>query len=224
MRTILVQWTQRKTLNRLLQHHFGVFLVFCLPFDVVSNEICPSVMQNELSRPFVLSSSIILTFVKFHAEIFSNFSLSLSTVFAAGIFRELEAWEQISEPKSWCCSELFSFSCNMVLIMIRKRIHASFVLILLDASLPQFLIVFKNFAEHSRSHWCFQFLTSIPDGFLEFLILRVDEMDSSQFSCVFKMELFIRPLLLFLSFGMLSHWLPDFWPYMIWPGCKLFSR
>ena len=41
----------------------------------------------------------------------------------------------------------------------------------------------------------------ILDGFFEFLVLRVDEIDSSQFSCVFKMELFIRPLLLLLQLG-----------------------
>ena len=79
-----------------------------------------------------------------------------------------------------------------------SRIHASFVLILSDPSLPQF-------SRHSRSHWCFQLLTRVLDGFSEFLVLRVDEMDPSQFSSVFKMELFIRPLLLLLQLGVLSH-------------------
>ena len=103
-----------------------------------------------------------------------------------------------------------------------SRIHASFVFILLDAPLPQFF--FYNFAGHSRSNWCFQFLTNILDGFLKFLILRVNEVDPSPFSCVFKMELFIRPLLLLLQLGVLSHFRPEFWLWMIWPGCKLFSR
>ena len=58
----------------------------------------------------------------------------------------------------------------------------------------------------------FPISTSILDGFLEFLILGVDEIDPSQFSSVFKMELFIRPLLLLLQLGVLSHFVPDFWP------------
>ena len=41
-------------------------------------------------------------------------------------------------------------------------------------------------------------------GFFEFRILGVDEIDPSQFSCVFQMELFFRPLLLLLQLGMLS--------------------
>ena len=38
------------------------------------------------------------------------------------------------------------------------------------------------------------------------------------------MEFFIRPLLLLLQLGVLSHWFPELWPSMIWPGCQLFSR
>ena len=53
----------------------------------------------------------------------------------------------------------------------------------------------SEFCRHCRSNWYFQSLTSILDGFLEFLILRVNEVDPSQFSCVIQMELFIRPLL-----------------------------
>ena len=34
-------------------------------------------------------------------------------------------------------------------------------------------------ARHSRSHWRFQFLASILDGFFEFLVLRVNEINSS---------------------------------------------
>ena len=63
--------------------------------------------------------------------------------------------------------------------------------------------IFPNFAGHSKSHWCFQLLTRVLDRFFEFLILWVDEIDPSQFSCVFKMELFIRPLLLLRQLGVL---------------------
>ena len=68
---------------------------------------------------------------------------------------------------------------------------------------PTPTILLHNFTRHSRNNWCFQ--TSIIDGFFEFIILQVNEVDLLQFSCVFKMKLFIRPLLLLLQLGMLSH-------------------
>ena len=39
----------------------------------------------------------------------------------------------------------------------------------------------------------------------KFRILGVDEIDPTQFSCVFEVELFLRPLLLLLQLGVLSH-------------------
>ena len=84
--------------------------------------------------------------------------------------------------------------------------------------------IFHNFAGHGRSHWCFQLFTRVLDGFFKFRILGVDEIDPTQFSSIFEVDLFLRPLLLLLLLGMLSHWIPDLWPYMMWIGCKLFSR
>ena len=49
------------------------------------------------------------------------------------------------------------------------------------------------------------FLRAFLSGFFEFRILGVDEIDSSQFSCVFKVELLLRPFLLLLQLGVLSH-------------------
>ena len=48
--------------------------------------------------------------------------------------------------------------------------------------------IFHSLAGHRRSHWYFQFLTSILNGFLEFLIPRVNEIDTTQSSCVLQME------------------------------------
>ena len=45
----------------------------------------------------------------------------------------------------------------------------------------------------------------VLDGFLEFLILGVDEINSPQFSCVVQMNLSFRPFLLFLQLCILSH-------------------
>ena len=40
------------------------------------------------------------------------------------------------------------------------------------------LIVLADLARHSGSHWCFQFPLNILNGFLEFLVLRVNEINS----------------------------------------------
>ena len=61
--------------------------------------------------------------------------------------------------------------------------------------------IFQNFTGHSRSDRCFQLLTRVLDGFLVFLILGVDEINPTQSSCVFKTNLFLRPLLLLLQLG-----------------------
>ena len=52
------------------------------------------------------------------------------------------------------------------------------------------LIVLADLARHGGGDWSFQFLASILDGFFEFLILRVDEIDPSQFSCAIELKFF----------------------------------
>ena len=118
---------------------------------------------------------------------------------------------------------IFTFSCNMVFMIWWFRVshtHSGgsisfqntrkFCLIFVRSTTPTIL---HNFTGHSRSNWCFQLLTRILDGFFEFRILGVDEINSTQFSSVFKMNLFFRPLLFFLQppvFGM--PWGPSSWP------------
>ena len=172
--------------------------------------------------PDVLASSItlflLLTFVKFHAENFSNFSHSLSTAaFAAGIFIAwgigINLWTKLQ-----CCNEFspfpaiwsswfgsIEFPIRILVDSLASRMDANFVRCTTST-------IVRNFTEHTRRHWCFQLLTRVLDGFFEFRILRVDEIDPTQFSCVFKMVLFFRPLLLLLQLRMLSHWLPELWP------------
>ena len=133
--------------------------------------------------PFVLASSItsflLLTYIKFHAEIFSIFSHSLSTaVFAAGIFMAWGIGINLWTKLSWC-SELFPFPAiwsswwvgnnspiRSLGDSLASTIHASFVFNFVGCTTSTIL---HNFAGHSRNNWCFQYLTSIPVGFLEFL-------------------------------------------------------
>ena len=53
------------------------------------------------------------------------------------------------------------------------------------------LIVLAHLARHCRSHRRFQFVSSILDGFFEFLVLRVDEINSLQFSGIIEFWLFM---------------------------------
>ena len=96
MLMILVRWILRKTLNRLLQCHLGVqldLLYFCC-FVTKSAFFKWHMSINGANWTFatdVLASSIasflLLTFVRFHAEMFSNIPNSLSTAaFAARNF------------------------------------------------------------------------------------------------------------------------------------------
>ena len=118
MLMILVRWILRKIPNRLLQYHRGEQLDLCISGVFVSNS---AFFRWQMSindakwtvAPDVRASSItcflLLTFVKFHAEMFSNFSHSLSTAaFAAGIFI---AWGTRINlcTKLQCCSELSPF-------------------------------------------------------------------------------------------------------------------
>ena len=61
------------------------------------------------------------------------------------------------------------------------------------------LTVLACLERHGGSPWCFQFLSSILDGFFEFLVLRVNEINSSLF-CSFAHFCFHLSLPFLLSF------------------------
>ena len=167
--------------------------------------------------PDVLASSItsflLLTFVKFHAENLTIFSLLCHRCFCCENFHSLrhrnKFVNRIIDVLWW----IFTFSCNMVFMMWRYRVSNTYSCGFISFQNARKICfnfvgsltptILHNFTRHSRSHWCFKLLTRVLDGLVEFLIIRVDEIDPSQLSCVFKMELLIRPLLLFLQHGVL---------------------
>ena len=117
MLMILVQWIPHKTQNHLSQYRLGVQLELCIfgvlpPVLHFSNDMSISEAKWTFA-PFVLASSItsflLLTFVRFHAGIFSNFSHSLSTAaFAAGTFMAWDIGINLC-TKLKCCSEISPF-------------------------------------------------------------------------------------------------------------------
>ena len=134
--------------------------------------------------PFVLASSItlflLLTFVKFHTRICSNFSHSLSTAaFAAGIFT---AWGiRINLNQTAILQWFVLLSCNVVFMMIRWRFSHTqscgftgfqetrkfwFEIVGLTTG-PSILTLLACLAMQSGSQWCFQILANILNGLLE---------------------------------------------------------
>ena len=148
--------------------------------------------------PDILASSItsdlFLAFVVSHAGIFSSFSHPLSTAaFAAGIFM---AWSTRINlcTKLQCCSKLSplpatwsswwignDYPIRSLVDSLASRIHAYLdlkSLVLLRVS-PCLFFLHACLARHGWSHWCFQFSSCILNGFLELLVLRVNETESS---------------------------------------------
>ena len=158
---------------------------------------------------------------------FLQFSHSLSTAsFCCRNFHSLSHGNEFVNQIFHCCSELSPFPAmwsswwvgndsrtRSLEDSLASRIHASFDLnSLVFATGLSMLTLLACLARHSGSHWCFQFLVSILDGLLECLVLRVDEINPSQFSCVIELTFIKWPLLLLLQLSILSHFLPEFWP------------
>ena len=118
MLKILVEWILHKNQNYLLQYHRGEQLDLCIfgvcpPIQLFTSDISINDAKWTVA-PDVLASSItsfsLLTFVRFHSGIFSNFSHSWSTAaFVAGIFTARGIGINLC-TKLHCCSELFTLT------------------------------------------------------------------------------------------------------------------
>ena len=133
-----------------------------------------------------------------------HFDFCLSILFCCGNFHGFETQEQNCSPNcnvSVICplflhrgphDDLVRFShtqsCGFIGFQNTRKF--SFDTSGFISSHPM-LTVLACLARHRGSHWCFQILASILDGFFEFLVLEVDEVDSSQFSCIIEFWLFM---------------------------------
>ena len=116
---------------------------------------------------------------------------------------------------------IISFSCNMVFMMMWYWISRTqsrrftgfqntrkFWFDLIGfVTIPAILNILAYLARHSRSHRCFQFLASILNGFFEFLVLRVNEINSSWSSGIIEFRFFIGPFFPLLQLGISSQFL-----------------
>ena len=65
------------------------------------------------------------------------------------------------------------------------------------------------------------FLRAFSKSFLGFLTCWVNEVNTSQCSCIVKLRFFDSPLLLLFSYWRFWHVFPYLWPQGGWPGCRL---
>ena len=134
MLKILFQWTCMKSrivFYNITAENNSTFALLLFWFKSAFFEWQMSIDDAKWTvTPDVLASSITcflhLTLVKFHAEIFSNFSHSLSTAaFAAGIFIawgiRMNLW-----TKLLCCNEFSPFPCKMVFVIMWCRVSHTY--------------------------------------------------------------------------------------------------
>ena len=160
MLVTLAPWILHKIQNHFSQYHLGVQLDLCIfgalpPTHHFSDDICPSMMHNDLLRPTsLLPRSPLSCF-----WLVSGSTPQFSPIFPFLVHCCLRCWIFLAWgiginlwTKLWCCNELFpspaiwsswwfgSDSPIRILVdSLASRIHASFVWILLDAPTPAIL-------------------------------------------------------------------------------------
>ena len=163
---------------------------FCVlpPIRHSSNDRCLSVRQNEVLRPSsLLHRSLLSYFWLSSGSTWESFPISPILYPLLPLPREsswLEASDKICEPNCSAVVNCHPFlqyvphddSVNIhpfAVLWIHRLPKYTKVLIwfhwICHGSLQSFLFLPCK-TRHSRSHWRFQFLTSILHGFLEFLV------------------------------------------------------
>ena len=77
---------------------------------------------------------------------------------------------------------------------------------------------------HARHGWChvsFQFSPRIFESFFVILVIRINEVISSQSSSIVELLLLVFPFLFLSILSGFTNFGPYFWPYMIWSGSRL---
>ena len=80
-----------------------------------------------------------------------------------------------------------------------------------------------KFAKRCGWHRNFQVSTRSHHDILEFLIIRINEVNTTQSSGTVELRFFDSPLLLLFAFRRIRHIFPNLWPQSVWSGGRLFS-
>ena len=126
-----------------------------------------------------------------------------------------------------------SFPCNVIFMIIvveslpctfvdssASTIHAYLCLANARGATDLPALSSSGLARHCCWYRNFQLSPRIVNSLLEFPICWINEVNTSQFSCIVKHRLFDSTLLLLFSFRRLWHVFPCLWPQGVWPGCR----
>ena len=80
-----------------------------------------------------------------------------------------------------------------------------------------------SLARHCDWHRNFQFSTRILHDILEFFIIWINEVNTTQFSGIVELRFCDSPLMLFFAFRRVRHIFPNLGPQSVWSGGLLFS-
>ena len=78
-------------------------------------------------------------------------------------------------------------------------------------------------ARHCCCHRNFQLSTRILHDILDFFIIWINEVNTTQFSCIDELRFLDSPLLFFFAFRLVRQVFPHLWPQSVWSGCRLFT-
>ena len=175
-------WILHMCLNRPSRCHLDEQLDLCTSgvFSPIQNSSGDKCTFTSLLLASSITADLFLTFAKFHAETFSSSPHSLSTASLSLCAKSQWCSELSPFPPIWSSRILGSFLPYAVFGFHLLPIHMpfwGFVIILSNTGHP--VPEFCPFARHSWSGLYFQFLPSILHDPRKFLVLWIDEMNTS---------------------------------------------
>ena len=78
-----------------------------------------------------------------------------------------------------------------------------------------------NFLLCNHFRGVFPFFLVFFKSFFVILVIWINEVNSAQFSSTVKLRFLFRPCLLFSILSGFTNFRSNFWPYVIWSGCRL---
>ena len=147
-------------------HASFVLILLDAPLPTILLQNFCRAWQEQLMFP---TSDLFLTFAKFHSQILQFFPFLVHCCLCCGKFHGLRCRNKF----------VYKVAVNCPLFL-QYGLHDDSVKILPHAALwIHWLPKIHALARHNGSHQRFQFLASILDGLFEFLVTRVNEINSS---------------------------------------------
>ena len=245
MLMILVQWMLHKILYHLLQCHLGVRTCLCtfwywgfnsefLRWQRSINDAKCTVLPSFLAS--LIISFLFSDFRQLPCQYFLEFCPFLLQCYLCIWYFHCLRHKNKFVPRMVVTQWINPLSCNMIfMISVRRSFHAFphrfiglnntsiFCLAILFNATGFPVLITLKFARHCGWHRNFQLSTRIFHDILKSLIIRINEVNTTQYSGIVQLWFLDSPLLLFFAFQRIAHIFPNLWPQSVWPGGRLFS-